>query len=318
MNNLGRVGLILSCLAYVGHVWRVQTKDARTPAETLAVLLQAFDLPPAFSNASPRMNSAAGYGIRASSRRGSAVMSGQLKTKQEPTSAWPHGVSAYRFVSEDDPTFKPYVVNKATGYTCASPQAFFPLRLEGKYEGTFRVQFTLPGKEDQPKTIELMRTNKDNPSFGAVRVKGPIGADVGFDPLKRRLVVKDVKAGGNAKVARITTGDIIRGISVPENAAVTGGPAPYSGLFGIVGGGGSIKGAEGGFLMLDGRLQPDFEAAIEANVKVNGKYGEIVFLIERPTKVRSGGNDWWDNEKGEKKELDFVDRLKDLFDPQPK
>jgi len=175
------------------------------------------------------------------------------------------GLQSYRYVDGDDPTFQPYARNQVTGFVCQTPEQFSGLRLPGAYQGSFRIQFTLPGRDDDPKTIELQRSTKDNPSYGAVKVKLPLSIEVGIDLLKFRLVIQKVGDTGKAQFARIREGDFVRGISVPEGD---------------------------GMVMLDQKFPPSFYEALKKNKEFYGREGEVVLLIERPTKT-GGDDDWW-------------------------
>lgn len=72
----------------------------------------------------------------------------------------------HRFVTDEDPTFQ-----NMTGAFCKTRETFFGTKKEGAYEGSFRVDFTMPGEDDRCKTIELMQTTTGKPSFAAVRIK---------------------------------------------------------------------------------------------------------------------------------------------------
>jgi len=200
---------------------------------------------------------------------------------------------SYRYVYEDDPTFEPYISNPVFGFVCKTPEQFSGQRLSGAYEGTFRIQFTLPGKDDEPKTVELKRSikdnpsTKDNPSFGAVKVKIPLGIEVEINMQKRRLVVTKIRVQGYARRANIRTGDIIRAVSLPEGARCRTLRSRF--LFWQ-----NIQDSENGMMMLDGKFPTDYYAAVKDNVESKGLAAEVVLLIERPSQDRSDDDDdWW-------------------------
>jgi hypothetical protein len=138
------------------------------------------------------------------------------------------------------------------------------------------VQFTLHGKDDEPRTIELLRSKKmDNPSFGAVKVKLPINAAVSSKD--SRLVVDKVEQGGNAYYSQIRQGDIIRAVSLPE-AQDTQADEPWWARLGQS----AVPDAEKGMAILDGKPVGAFNAALRENIRVNGQQGQVVLIIERP------------------------------------
>jgi len=238
--------------------------------------------------------------------------------------------STYRFVDKDDPSFEPYVFNKATGFACKTPEHFSGQRLLGASEGSFRIQFTLPDKDDEPKTVELRRSTNNNPSFGAVKVKLPLDMEVKvgrFDPRKLvevplpfgisivvntydrekfRLVVQQLADEGNARRAKIQEGDIIRALSIPDNPE---GIPPW------------IE-SENGMLMLDLLYEQSAAAFNYATLKneadsvaSNASRAEVVFLIERPTQVRGDDDDWRSDFQGGSRQRvgpGLLDRLKGL------
>mmetsp|Transcript_16355 Transcript_16355/g.30077 ORF Transcript_16355/g.30077 Transcript_16355/m.30077 type:complete len:452 (-) Transcript_16355:59-1414(-) len=82
-----------------------------------------------------------------------------------PGAVWPEREGKFhRFVAKDDPSF----VDE--GFLRKSRSIYLGSREEGVYEGSFRVRFTLPGKENETQILELLPTSADNPSFGAVKV----------------------------------------------------------------------------------------------------------------------------------------------------
>merc|ERR1712232_362652 len=156
----------------------------------------------------------------------------------------------HRWITRDDPTLVDYVYNEHTGvYQCKTPNQFQGLRNKGHLPGSSRLQFTLPGKDDEPKTLELMRSDaQDNPSFGAVKVTLPI--DVVVLPQASRLVIKTVKRQSNAEQSRLRGGDIIRAVSVPEDTEGDKPQAetPWWSRIGEL----EVSDAEEGMVILDG------------------------------------------------------------------
>jgi len=166
-----------------------------------------------------------------------------------------------------------------------TPEQFAGQRFLGAYEGSFRIQFTLPGRDDKPMTVELLRSTKtkNDPAYGAVKVKLPLAMEVGLDPVKSRLVVRKVGAKGNARTARIRKGDIIRAISVPEGASMRRRANNLQ----------NLSDSENGMMMLDEKTPEEFSAALEENAESNGLEAEVLLLIERPME---GGLDNDDND----------------------
>lgn len=210
------------------------------------------------------------------------------KSVRVPGATWPETQGKFhRFIAEDDPTFVEYAFNKVTGYACKTPDQFMGTRTDGVYTGSCRVQFTLPGKDDKPKTLEIMRSRKtDNPSFGAVKVKLPIISKVAKKD--SRLVVQDIKTGCNTDYSRIRQGDIIRAVSLPEMED-TQADVPWWSRIGQT----PVPESEEGMVILDGKSVADFEAALRENERVNGKQGTVVLIVERPVKF-----DFDDNDRG--------------------
>jgi len=155
-----------------------------------------------------------------------------------------------------------------------TPEQFAGQRLTGAYEGSFRIQFTLPGQDDKPMTVELQRSTENDYAYGAVKVKLPLDMDVEFDPVKSRFVIRKVGAEGNARRARIQKGDIIRAMSVPQGASMRRRANNSQ----------SLSDSEHGLMMLDEKTLEDFAAAWEENEKSKGLEAEVLLLIERPMK----------------------------------
>eukprot|EP00427_Karlodinium_veneficum_P026386 CAMPEP_0169210734 /NCGR_PEP_ID=MMETSP1016-20121227/15374_1 /TAXON_ID=342587 /ORGANISM="Karlodinium micrum, Strain CCMP2283" /LENGTH=517 /DNA_ID=CAMNT_0009288297 /DNA_START=365 /DNA_END=1918 /DNA_ORIENTATION=- len=194
--------------------------------------------------------------------------------------SWPEPGKFHRFVAEDDPTFREYFWNKATSsYACKTPQAYQGTRQNGAYDRSYRVQFTLPDKDGEPKTIEILQSQeKDSPSFGAVRVKLPIDALVSSG--KSRLFFKGVKDQSNADLSRIKDGDIIRGMSVPEKDAVKDDRPWWAKIAR------PALETEQGMVMFDGKSVAAYNAALEENERAGGREAEVVLLIERPFNMK--------------------------------
>jgi len=188
----------------------------------------------------------------------------------------------HRFISEDDPTFAEYAYNRIVGYICKTPDKFQGLRTDGSFKGARRVQFTLPGMDDKPKTIELMYSKtKDNPSFGAVRVNLPLNVEVASED--QRVVVTRVNPGSRAENARIQKGDIIRAMSVPDTSDEqrTRDQSPLSWLEQMMKN--PKPQAEEGMVILNSKdAVPEFNAALQANLRERGRESEVVLIIERP------------------------------------
>lgn len=210
------------------------------------------------------------------------------KSVRVPGATWPFTKGKFhRFITKDDPTFEEYAFNKVTGYTCKTPDMFSGTRKDGVYTGSCRVQFTLPGRDDEPKTLELMRSRaKDNPSFGAVKVKLPM--DMVVVSKDSRLIVKDVKTGSTSEYSRIREGDIIRAVSLPETEDKQA-EAPWWARIGQA----PVPDSEEGMVILDGKSTADFNAAFREHLRVKGKEGVAVLVIERPVKF-----DFDDDDRG--------------------
>jgi len=191
----------------------------------------------------------------------------------------------HRFISQDDPTFEEYAHNDIVGYICKTPDKFQGLRRDGVLKGTRRVQFTLPGRDDEPKTLELMYSrSKDNPSFGAVRVKLPLNVQVSSE--KQRVMVTRVNPGSAAENARIQQGDIIRAVSLPETEDSRVDASWWARVTQVL-----VPDAEEGMVILDGKSPATFAAAVQENLRVQGKNAEVVLIIERPFRTANDDDD---------------------------
>lgn len=288
---------------------------ASDPLEALALLLVSNNPTTAFGLTSPGARIAATGRISATSDVRNRLGSAGMALKQDAP-AWPDPFKGYRFVPEDDPAFREYVVNKAVGYVCQPPDTFQGTRLGGRYDGSYQLQFTLPGREDEPKTIEFKKTGNNNPTFAAVKFRGNFGAPVDFSPFEQRIVVTQIQDGTGAKRAKLLKGDIIRGISVPSTGS--SGGSSGGGLFGMFDDKGGIGDAEDGVLILDGKLTSAWDAALQENYKAYGNMAEIVLLVERPGE--GGGNGWWPPKggQGEKVGPELAERLGNMLNPSPK
>eukprot|EP00747_Dinoflagellata_sp_TGD_P057245 gnl/TRDRNA2_/TRDRNA2_150545_c0_seq2.p1 gnl/TRDRNA2_/TRDRNA2_150545_c0~~gnl/TRDRNA2_/TRDRNA2_150545_c0_seq2.p1 ORF type:complete len:418 (-),score=46.00 gnl/TRDRNA2_/TRDRNA2_150545_c0_seq2:136-1389(-) len=198
----------------------------------------------------------------------------------EEEESWPEKDDKFhRWISEDDPT--------CTGYVCKTPDTFRGTRKPGVYPGSYRVQFTLPGDDDKPKTIEVLRSKgDDNPSFSAVKVSLPVGATVTSE--NSRMIVTDITRGSNADKSALRKGDIIRAVSMPQSdSQLSAEDLPWWARLGQT----SLPDAEEGMVILDGKHTADCNAALQENIRVNGKQAQVVLLIERPIKKVNDDSD---------------------------
>lgn len=312
---------MVACLACTVHGRRVQElsqellNNLHDPLEALALLLVSNNPTTAFSLTSPGARMATTGRISATSDVRNRLGSAGMDLKQNAP-AWPDPFKGYRLVPEDDPAFREYVVNKAIGYVCQPPDTFQGTRFAGRYEGSYQLQFTLPGREDAPKTIEFKRSGDNNPTFAAVKISGNFGADVDFSPFQQRMVVAGIKDGTGAKRAKLLKGDIIRGISVPSTGNSGGGSG--GGLFGMFDDKAAIGDSEDGLLILDGKLASAWQAALQESYTAYGNMAEILLLVERPGE--GGGNGWWPPKggQGEKVGPELAERLGNMLNPEPK
>jgi hypothetical protein len=190
----------------------------------------------------------------------------------------------HRWITKEDPTFEDCHFNQETGYACKTPEKYRGTRRKGDHPASSRVQFTLPSNDDEPHTIELLRSREqDNPSFGAVKVKLPIEAKVVSKD--SRLVVEEVARGSNADNAMIRQGDIIRAVSLPDTED-TQGETPWWERLGQS----PVPTAEKGMAILDGKPAGVYNAALRENVRVNGEQSQVVLLIERPVRASNDGD----------------------------
>merc|ERR1719460_2640067 len=83
------------------------------------------------------------------------------------------------FVSEDDPSFQKH----AEAWTHNTREKFFGARKQGAHAGSFRVQFTLPGRHHAPKAVDLVPLSTGESTFAAVKIRQPLGASINsFSP----------------------------------------------------------------------------------------------------------------------------------------
>jgi len=149
------------------------------------------------------------------------------------------------------------IINRPIEFKGKTPTHFRGQRLPGRHKGTFLIQFTLPGKDDQPKNVFARPSTELDASFGAVKVKLPLDMEVTSNLVEGRLVVEKIRGESNAQTSGIQVGDIIRSISVPD-----------------------------GMMILDSKLPADYLAALNHNEESNGQNTEVVLLIERPVQER--------------------------------
>lgn len=198
----------------------------------------------------------------------------------KPDAVWPVANERFhRWITEEENERL-----QAEAYVIKTPDRFLGTRAKGVYPGSTRVQFTLPGKDDEQKTIEIQRSNaKDNPSIGAVKVKLPLDATV-FSK-NSCLVVKQVEEGGHARNSNMKQGDIIRAVSLPDKEDQHDSPW-WSKLNQIL-----VPDAEEGMVILDGKSAAQFNAALQENLRVDGNHAEVVLLVERPIKSYNDDDD---------------------------
>jgi len=186
-----------------------------------------------------------------------------------------------RFVTDDT-----YAVNKATGYVCQTPDVLEVHRYDGAKKGSARVQYTVPGMEDQPQTLELMRTNQDdkNPRYGAVKVPTPFEPPLESPMMMFRVVLGELKegtaSGTAARKAGLKKGDIVRAMSAGD-----------------------------GMHIMDGKTVGDFQSHMRSNP------GEMTLVIERSSISGRGPWDGFDPPSGgygARVGPDLKDRLQDL------
>lgn len=227
----------------------------------------------------------------------------ELKTKPVVDQA-PSGASTVpsdcQMWPEEAGKFHRIISENLGGVMCTTRADYFGTRIPGDYNGSFKVRFTLPGKDDDPKTLELLQISEGKPSFGAVKVTAgnfirltpqpkemPIGSSIQqltgkSDPAFNKFVVTEINEYVNT--AMILPGDIIRAISAPEEAN-----DQKSAWWDVVGNAvtkvflGDLPSLEEGMVVFDGYTKPkNILAAVNANIQANGQDGEIVVLIERP------------------------------------
>lgn len=228
-----------------------------------------------------------------------------------PGAAWPEPKGKFhRFIKEDDPTF-----DKSAAYLCRTRSGFIGTKREGVYDGSFRIQFTLPGNDSDVKILELLQSREGNSSFGAVRMTAldlvtslaAIGQEpaVGdaiqpvlmpkkevepapwWNPFARDEVDSSNLFVVATKVKDGTTimkdGDVLRAISpsvIPPDGIEGGGTQVFQIGFPMGGKPKAISDAEldEGMLIVDGKSPDTFY-----NFLLGGNLdGEVVLVIERP------------------------------------
>lgn len=215
---------------------------------------------------------------------------GSHNSLQVPRAAWPTANSRFhRFISQDDPSFE----KQARGVTYSTRQKFLGTRREGVHNGSFRLQFTLPGEDNTPKAIELLPLSEGEPTFAAVKVKLKLGAVIKSLPPDFFMQVEDVRQGSNADSSGIMKGDIIRAVSLADGKEQRDGLSQlwqqtaklWRNTFGVPVPIGSIPvpDSEESMVILDGGYFADVYAALEENKRVNGDNAELVLLVERPS-----------------------------------
>jgi len=212
------------------------------------------------------------------------------KTVSSEREEWPDGQRPYHFIDRS---------GEEANANFKTPSWFSPLRSEGTYKHSRDVTFTMPeeeGKDLRMKTVELLKSNlKDNPSFGAVAVKLPLGINVKeldrsgkMFSAQNRVVVGGVKEGGHGKKANLRQGDIIRGVSMPDEAGM--GPQKANAWWDVLGVA-SAK-VENGMAMFENEGVAAYDGALKANERVHGNNAEVILLIERQSvQGRGGGGD---------------------------
>jgi len=227
--------------------------------------------------------------LRTAPRQGATRLPMVAETSSSERRFWPDGQRSYLFVDrrgeEVNANFKP-------------PSWFSGSRSEGKYKNSHRVTFTMPedeGKDLRMTTVELLKSNlKDNPTFGAVAVKLPLSIEPRsadrsgkMFSAQNRVVVGVVKEGGHGKMANLRPGDIIRGVSMPDEAGM--GPQKANAWWDVLGVA-SAK-VENGMAMFDNEGVAAYDGALKANERVHGNNAEVILLIERQVVVERGGGD---------------------------
>jgi len=201
----------------------------------------------------------------------------------------------HRFVSQDASA------SKAAGLDYFTRQRFIGTRREGVYNGTFRLQFNLPGKDNSPKAIELVPLSKGEPTFAAVKLRLNFGATIKNLPPDYFMQVVDVAKGGHAEESGIMKGDLIRAVSMPDVEEQRYGlsqlwqstaksfwlwPSQLWNTFGVPVPIGSIPApdSEESMVILDRIiLDKGYFAALNEHSRLNGDNAEVVILVERPS-----------------------------------
>mmetsp|Transcript_8154 Transcript_8154/g.15386 ORF Transcript_8154/g.15386 Transcript_8154/m.15386 type:complete len:460 (+) Transcript_8154:54-1433(+) len=96
-----------------------------------------------------------------------------------------HKGKVHRFIKQDYKS-----ADGGASYLCKTREFFLGTRKSGSLEGSFQVSFTLPGRESEPKTVELLQTSPGNPSFAAVQLK-LLSFGTGIDEAEEKQLVEE-------------------------------------------------------------------------------------------------------------------------------
>jgi hypothetical protein len=162
------------------------------------------------------------------------------------------------------------------GFFERTPTKFQGSRNIGCTPGSYLVEFSLLRQwgesmnEERSLSMELRTFDPDKKSsFGAVRLRSPIGVDVVRSG--QALVVTSVEKDGSASLAEIRENDIIRAASIPDTNTT-----PWNIL--------NFRRPrdERGLVFLEGKSPSDFSYLVKENARIAGSEAEIVLIIERP------------------------------------
>jgi hypothetical protein len=194
------------------------------------------------------------------------------------------------FVPQNDLSFESQSASTMNYFT---RQKFLGTRKEGIHDGTFRLQFTLPGEDKSPKAIELVPLSKGEPTFAAVKMRLSLGATINSLAPDHVLQVVDLTEGGHAEESGLMEGDIIRAVSMPDvkeqrdelSQVWQQAANSFQKTFGVPVPIGSIPvpDSEEGMVILDRGYFAEVYAALQENKRVNGNNAEVVLLVERPS-----------------------------------